>query len=89
MIPGISEAEMWRAAERGLAGVGDQAAGEWRETGKLAVHIRRRLTPEEMRRGGITGALDIRGTPEATRRIAAVRPYLPAHMAHLSEAELG
>ncbi len=57
-----------------LRGVGAPEAGEWVETGHVAVHVRRRLTDEE--RGGLV-VIDVRGTPEGARRLATVARYLP------------
>lgn len=51
---------------RQLRGVGDSAAGEWREWTGRAVHLRRRLTDREAATVG--PVRDIRGTPEARRR---------------------
>ena len=68
---------LWEIAVDVLRGVGDPAH-EWREIGDRAVHLRRRLTMREERAAGITGVVDVRGTDEQKRRIAAMRPYLPA-----------
>ena len=65
-------------AEHVLRGVGDARLGEWRTVGEIAVHVRRRLTMAEMKWAGITGVLDVRGTPEHAQRINRVRPFLPA-----------
>lgn len=68
------------ALARGLArgaldGVGDPALGEWWD--RLgAVHCRRRLSDAEVAEGDFT-IIDIRGTPEADERLAAVRQWLP------------
>jgi hypothetical protein len=59
-----------------LEGVGDAALGEWFEVGQVAVHLRRRLSAEEQKRVG--DVIDVRGTPEAERRLARVRQWLPA-----------
>ena len=64
---------MWsvleRETEHQLAGLGDPRAGEWRERGERAFHIRRRLSDREMILVG--PAVDIRGSEEA--RIRAIR----------------
>lgn len=75
----VPQRELWRVAEHELRGVGDAALGEWRETGDVAVHLRRRLTEKEMRQARIEGVLDVRGTPEHTRRVDLMRPHLPAY----------
>ena len=79
----VRAADLFIEAERQLQGVGDATAGEWREVGGIAVHLRRRLTPAEMARGGIVDICDVRGTADATRRIERVRPLLPPSMRHL------
>jgi hypothetical protein len=57
-----------------LGSVGSRLLGQWEEWSGFAYHVRRRLRPEEQE---ITGpVLDIRGTDEAARRIAA-NPLLP------------
>jgi hypothetical protein len=75
LIAAAQVAEAWAAAARALAGVGDAALGEWRETGHEAFHLRRRLAPTEW-----TGpwGMDYRGTPEGERRVEACRAWLPA-----------
>lgn len=65
-----------------LRGVGDATFGEWREVGDLAVHVRRRLTANEMRYAGIDSVVDIRGTPEHIARIDRLRPFLPPIVRH-------
>lgn len=82
-----TEAMSWAMAERALDGVGDATLGEWRERGRNGImHIRRRLTDDERRIPGRPSqrlqVRDIRGTPEADRRIRqlfgvpAIRPYV-------------
>lgn len=66
------ESLMWAMAERALRGVGDAALGEWRERGRIAVHIRRRLTDAERMLAGRSRPLevrDIRGTDEEGQRM--------------------
>jgi hypothetical protein len=65
-----------------LDGVGDASLGEWEEWTGRAFHVRRRLTDEEC--AGLE-VVDVRGTDEARRRLAAVRRFLPA--VHLPMAE--
>lgn len=62
-------------ALRCLSGVGDAAAGEWREIGEKAVHLRRRLTVDEAALVG--GVVDVRGTAEAMRRFNRMQRHLP------------
>jgi hypothetical protein len=62
-------------ALRTLDGVGDATLGQWEERGRLALHVRRRLTIDEARR--IDGVKDIRGTPDALKRFERMRPHLP------------
>lgn len=66
------------AADEALHHVGDKGLGEWHEWSGRAYHIRRRLAEGEQRRVG--DVVDVRGTPEATRRLNAVRPFMPAGM---------
>lgn len=62
-----------------LSGVGDARLGEWRERGNRGiVHVRRRLSDTE--RGVVGDARDIRGTPEAARRMVALLADLPPHV---------
>lgn len=63
-----------RRALRALDGLGDPTLGEWQEWTGAAYHIRRRLTPTEQTQVG--PAVDIRGTPEARQRVAAIGPLL-------------
>lgn len=58
-----------------LEGVGDAELGEWLEVRPTAVHLRRRLSYKEAQGFQI---VDIRGTPEAERRLAPVRKILGA-----------
>jgi hypothetical protein len=72
-------------AERALEGVGDASLGEWREAGGNGVfHLRRGVTAAE---AALVGPVeDIRGTPEETRRFAALladAPYLGKFYPHL------
>lgn len=69
---------LFAIAERVLEGVGDRFAGEWREVGQCAVHLRRRLTAIEA--AEIDPVCDIRGTPEAAERVRAMRRVLPPHV---------
>lgn len=64
------------AALEALTGVGDEKLGQWEEWSGRAFHVRRRLSPVEQAKVG--DVLDIRGTPEANRRLAPVRHMLPA-----------
>jgi hypothetical protein len=66
---------MWHAAERALHGVGDATLGEWREPGRTAVHLRRRLTAAEW--GDRPWGMDYRGTFEGRKRLDRVVRYVP------------
>lgn len=80
------ERRLFEIATEELEHVGDAALGEWREVGEIAVHLRRRLTAVEMAIGAIDDVVDVRGTDEFTRRIQAMRPFLPPQMAALPMA---
>jgi hypothetical protein len=69
---------MWNEAERALDGVGDASLGEWRETGDVAVHLRRRLTPIEW--GDKPWGMDYRATFEGKKRLDRIVRYLPEHL---------
>lgn len=66
---------MWALAERVLDGVGDGALGEWRERVCVAVHLKRRLRPEEW--GDRPWGMDYRGTPAGDVMLAECRTWLP------------
>ena len=70
-----------------LDGYGDAAAGEWTQMPGRIFHLRRRLSPSE---ASLVGpVVDVRGTPEAARRIAAVRRWVvDAGVEQLAEEEL-
>lgn len=56
-------------AEAALSGVGDASLGEWRESGMVAYHIKRRLSVAECIEFGLS-VIDMRGTPEGRERLA-------------------
>ena len=56
-------------ALRALRGVGDPDLGEWWELGRLAVHVRIRVTADEW--AGRPWGMDLRHTPEGQKRLAA------------------
>ena len=70
-------------ARAALEGVGDASLGEWETWTGRAVHpwtglgyaLRRRLSVVEQ--DSVGPALDVRGTPEAERRLAVVAQWLP------------
>jgi hypothetical protein len=69
-----------------LAGVGDATLGEWVHEGNGGVsHVRRRLSVAEA--AGLD-LIDVRGTPEAERRLRRVAHQLPAHVRPFVLAEL-
>jgi hypothetical protein len=76
-----------RRAEQALAGLGVAALGEWREWSGIAYHLRRRLSPAEEARTG--PALDIRRTPEARRRAAALGARIVHVSAEILASEVG
>lgn len=70
-----AEHDEWeRRARRALAGVGDPALGEWVEVGRVALHLRRRLTAAEQ---GDLVVRDVRHTTEAAMRAATVARWNP------------
>jgi hypothetical protein len=57
-----------------LEGYGDAEAGTWQEMHGRVFHLRRRLSPDE---ASLVGpVIDVRGTPEAARRLMAVERYV-------------
>lgn len=70
-----------------LDGLGDPALGEWHEWSGAAYHIRRRLTEAEQ--AGIGPAVDVRGTPEAVRRVAALGGLLRFAPPEVLASEMG
>lgn len=77
---GFALKTLWEIAVVELHGVGDATAGEWREVGDTAVHLRRRLQVQEMKYAGIKEVCDVRGTPEYVKRIERMVPFLPPQM---------
>jgi hypothetical protein len=75
-LPGwpVGEQSLRRFALEALEGVGDADLGEWEEWTGYAFHIRRRLSAEEQE--PIGEVVDIRGTPEAHRRLQRVTKYV-------------
>lgn len=70
-----------------LKGVGDETAGEWTEMPGRVFHLRRRLSEAEAELVG--PVIDVRGTPEAARRIAAVQQWVrQAGVEHLAMEEM-
>jgi hypothetical protein len=82
-MPGKLEA----TARSILAGVGDAELGEWLETKPRVVHLRRRLSAREAAEVG--PVVDIRGTPDAVARIAALGPLVRVVPEHVLTEELG
>ncbi len=72
----LAEATLRRFAFAALAGVGDSKLGEYEEFSGRAFHLRRRLSLAEQALVG--DVVDVRGTPEAERRLRPVRHLLPA-----------
>jgi hypothetical protein len=75
-LPGLSwpPQVLAAAARMALGGVGDATRGEWEEWTGYAFHIRRRLSAREQRSVG--DVVDVRGTPEASRRLSTIRRWL-------------
>ncbi|SRR6266700_2224951 len=84
----LIKAVLEREAERQLHGVGDAGLGEWREWSGKAFHIRRRLSETEQQRAGLAVA-DIRRTPEAAMRAAALGGMLRFAPPEVLAAEIG
>ena len=57
-------------AEAALRGCGDATLGEWRERGKKAFHVRRRLTDDERALAGGLTVVDQRNTDAGRKRLA-------------------
>lgn len=72
----LAEGTLHRYALAALVGVGDARLGEFEEYSGRAFHLRRRLSSEEQLLVG--EVVDVRGTPEAERRLRPVRHLLPA-----------
>lgn len=72
----LAEATLHRYALAALAGVGNAQLGEYEEYSGRAFHLRRRLSLAE--RALVGEVVDVRGTPEAERRLRPVRHLLPS-----------
>lgn len=83
----LLKAVLEREAGRQLLGVGDASLGEWREPGRKAFHIRRRLTEREQRHVGPVE--DIRRSDEARMRAGRVAHLLRLASPEVLEEELG
>lgn len=82
-----ARAALEQEAERQLAGVGDAAAGEWREWTGFAFHLRRRLSGREAHLVG--PVVDIRHSPEAAERAERLGPLLAMVPPEWLAAEVG
>lgn len=65
--------------------MGDALAGEWREVGDRAVHIRRRLSPAEEQ--SIGPAVDVRGSWDGEKRLRRIERFVPPAARHILEEE--
>jgi hypothetical protein len=74
--PAELEPEYVLRCERALAHVGDPALGQWLHLGRVAWHLRRRVSVAEAERWNLT-VRDVRGTAEEVWRLAPVRHLLP------------
>jgi hypothetical protein len=83
IVPAVLE----REALRQLAGLGDAAQGEWREMGDTAFHVRRRLSAREA--PAVGDVMDVRRTPDALRRAAALGARLLLAPPEVLGEELG
>jgi hypothetical protein len=75
-VGGLTEAMVRGAAYDLLKGYGDAMAGEWTEMPGRTFHLRRRLSEGEAELVG--PVVDVRGTPEAARRLLAVERWVRA-----------
>ena len=73
-------------AMRELEGVGDESLGQWSERGRLAFHLRRRLSREEEQLVG--KPVDVRHTAEAWRRLREASVFLDARGQQFAIEEL-
>lgn len=74
--------------ERALHGRGDHLAGEWREQGGTAYHLRRRLSAAECALAGGLTVRDLRRAHEGRRRLAMLfheHPMLKVIAQHIGE----
>lgn len=68
-IATVDPGEYLTRVARALQSVGSAALGEWTELGDVAVHLRRRLTPDEW--GPRPWGMDLRRTEQGRARLAA------------------
>ena len=71
-----------------LEGVGDESLGTWFQMSPGIFHLRRRLSADEA--SLIGPVVDVRGTPEAARRLLAVEKFVrrgPPEMQEIAAAE--
>lgn len=73
----LDRLERRRRAYRALHGVGDAILGEWVEETPRSIHLRRRLSFNEVMHSGCV-LRDIRGTDEAAVLLEPLRRWLPA-----------
>jgi hypothetical protein len=72
-----ANADVYRAkALAALGGVGDRSRGQWFERGRLAYHVRRRLSEAE--EAVVGPVVDCRGTEEWEKRFEALKAVLPS-----------
>lgn len=83
----VPEGEFVDRAMRVLRGVGDASAGEWIEVTSRAVHVRRRLSADEVEMSGLTPR-DIRFTDEAVARFDALPAQVRRVVAPLAVGEV-
>lgn len=75
-----------KLALKALRGVGSATLGEWEERGRVAYHVRRRLSPAE---AAIVGEVcDLRRTAEGMMRFESIKHLLPHPALAMAEQEL-
>lgn len=75
-----------KIALKALAGVGSADLGQWEERGRVAYHVRRRLSVSE---AAIVGEVrDLRRTVEGAMRFDAIKSQLPPPALAMAEMEL-
>jgi hypothetical protein len=75
-----------KLALKALSGVGSATLGEWEERGRVAYHVRRRLSPAE---AAIVGEVcDLRRTAEGVMRFESIKHDLPYPALRIAQQEL-
>jgi hypothetical protein len=83
--PALADRVKRMLALKSLRGVGQEAL-QWEEGGRIAYHVRRRLTPAE---AAMVGEVrDLRGTDEGQQRFERIKPVLPPPALYMALEEL-